>query len=84
MRVIIHYNLFISFCRLLRKIYNNGAAKKIEENDPATTPIPIVKANCCIALAPNTNIAATTRNVVNDVPIDLLIVCHTLCSIRFP
>gem|GEM_PF-621664 len=68
----------------MRRTYTNGDAKKIEENDPAITPIAIVKAKLFITDAPKMNIATTTINTARDVPIDLLMVCHTLFSIRFP
>ena len=65
-------------------MYTNGDAKKIEENDQAITPNPIVNAKVFITDCQNIYIATTTKNVVRDVPIDLLMVCHTLFSIRFP
>ena len=68
----------------MRRTYTNGDAKNIEENDPAITPIHMVKAKVFMTDAPNTNIATTIINTAIPVPRDLLIVCHTLFSIRVP
>lgn len=69
---------------MLSKTYTNGDAKNIDEKDQAITPIPIVNANVFITDAPNTNIATTIINTARPVPIDLLMVCRILFSIRVP
>lgn len=76
----IKVSYFLAAIVFLLKRYASGAAKKIELNEPEMTPIPKVNANNLSAPVPKIRIAATTKNVVNEVPIDLLIVCRRLIS----
>ena len=65
------------FCKsFLLARYASGAARKIELYVPATTHSPSVKAKVLRTHVPKMYIAATTRSVDTDVPIDLLIVCR--------
>jgi hypothetical protein len=71
---------FLSFLYFPRRIYARGAAINIDENDHAITHIPIVKAKALMTPVHRIYIAIITSSVVTTVPIDLLIVCHTLFS----
>ena len=52
----------------------------MEEYDQAIIPAPIINANDFITDSPNAYIAIIERKVANQVPSDLLIVCHKLDS----
>jgi hypothetical protein len=76
-----HKTYYAFFAKvLLLNRYAKGAAKKIELKEPEITPIPKVNANSFNAQVQKTHIATITKNVVKEVPIDLLIVCHKLFS----
>ena len=60
--------------------YASGAAKNIDEILPLSTHNHILNANLDRSPVPIRYIANTTKNVDNDVPIDLLIVCQRLSS----
>jgi len=74
------YNSYLFFWECLMIRYASGAAKKIDEILPLNIPIHILNANLLKSPVPITYIAITTKKVDNDVPIDLLIVCHKLSS----